>query len=91
MNLEFGLWILDFFDGLVGDDPQSVPAPVLQLDHDTLPGHGGQAIVCAPGGAEPVTLATLGHAPGIGRVLGVHHHRAPRSSVLQWRNLTRDS
>ena len=45
MNLEFGLWTLDFFDGLVGDDPQSVPTPVLQLDHDTLPGHGGEAIV----------------------------------------------
>ena len=71
--------------------PQPVPAPVLQLDHDTLPGHRGETIVGAPGGAEPVTLATLGHAPGIGRVIRVHHHGAPRSCVLHWRNLPVDS
>ena len=63
--------------------PQPVPAPVLQLHHHALPGHGGLAIVCAPGGAQAVTLATLTHAPGVVRVLRVHHHGATSSGVLQ--------
>ena len=34
---EFGIWFKDF--------RLLRTAPVLQLDHDTLPGHGGEAIV----------------------------------------------
>ena len=62
--------------------PQSVPAPVLQLDDHTLPGDGGLAIVGASSGAQAVALATLRHAPRIVRVTWIHHHGITRSSVL---------
>ena len=71
--------------------PQPVPAPVLELHHHALPGHCRLAIVSAPGGAQAVTLTTLTHAPGIVRVLRVHHHGATSSGVLHrgdWRLIT---